>query len=159
VRSECPPVAQVVEVADEHQPARRVGVGEPGREERRNRRDSTRTGKRKPGLHGTQRVPPGFPRGRLERYPAARHDHVDMRMVRHRRTPAVEDGGGLRVIAMLGDAGGTSTNANAPAIMMRRRARRSQKAQRSEESRLSEDGRELGQDSFRNSVSIRRRPW
>ena len=59
----------------------------PVRKSRRNRRDSTRTGKRKPGRHGTQRFASSD-------IPPPRHDHVDMRMVGHCRTPAVEHGGG-----------------------------------------------------------------
>ena len=51
------PVAQAVEVTKEGQPARGVSLGSPVRKSRRNRRDNTRTGNRKPGRQGTQRVP------------------------------------------------------------------------------------------------------
>jgi hypothetical protein len=43
----------------------------------------------------------------VERYPAARHDHVKVRMVRHRRAPAMEHGGeanaGAEVSGIAGD--------------------------------------------------------
>ena len=47
---------------------------------------STRTGRRKAGRDDIQRCP-------SERDAAARHDHVDMGMVGHRRAPCVEHGG------------------------------------------------------------------
>ena len=56
------------------------------RNRRRNSLPSTRTGSRKAGRDDIQRAP-------VERDAAARHDHVDMRMVGHRRAPGVEHGG------------------------------------------------------------------
>ena len=56
------------------------------RNSRRNSLPSTRTGSRKAGRDDTQRAA-------VERDAAARHDHVDMRMVGHRRAPGVEHGG------------------------------------------------------------------
>src|SRR5207237_7320157 len=57
VRGEGLSVTQAVEFAEERQPARCMGVGEPSQEETPNRRDSTRTGNRKPGRQRTQCVP------------------------------------------------------------------------------------------------------
>ena len=42
----------------------------------------------------------------VERDPAAGHDHVDMRMVRHRRPPSVEDGGDADARAEMARVGG-----------------------------------------------------
>ena len=56
------------------------------RNSRRNRRESTRTGRKKPGRHDTQRVA-------VERDAAARHDHVHVRMMGQRRAPGVQHGG------------------------------------------------------------------
>ena len=42
----------------------------------------------------------------IERYAAARHDHMDMRMVGHRRAPAVEHGGGADASAEVPGIGG-----------------------------------------------------
>ena len=67
---------------------------------RRNRRESTRTGKRKPGRQRIQLAP-------SKAMPPPRHDHVDMRVVGHRRAPSVEHGGdadaGAEVLAVGGD--------------------------------------------------------
>src|SRR5208337_2376305 len=57
----------------------------PSRKRRRNRRDSTRTGRKKPGLEAIQRP--------VRRQAAAGHDDMDMRMMGERRAPGVEDGG------------------------------------------------------------------
>ena len=51
------PATQAFELAEERQPAAAWASASPSRKSRRNRRESTRTGKRKPGLHCTQRVP------------------------------------------------------------------------------------------------------
>src|SRR5271165_2039185 len=50
---------------------------------RRNRRESTRTGRKKPGRQDTQREPSG----------TTRHDHVHMRMVGQCRAPGVQHRG------------------------------------------------------------------
>ena len=48
----------------------------------------------------------GYPARAVERDPAARHDHVNVRMVGHCRAPAVQHGGGAHVRAeMLGIGG------------------------------------------------------
>src|SRR6266705_1817513 len=57
MRGEGLTTTQVLDLAEEREPARRVGVGECRQEEPANRRDSTRTGSRKPGLQRPQRVP------------------------------------------------------------------------------------------------------
>jgi hypothetical protein len=48
---------QALDLAEERQPACRVGRRALPGKSRRNRRDSTRTGSRKPVLQRTQRVP------------------------------------------------------------------------------------------------------
>ena len=79
-------VTQAVELAEERQPARRVGVGEPGQEEPPEQAGEHPHRQEEAGSAG-------HPARAVERYPAARHDHVEMRMVGHRRAPAVEHGG------------------------------------------------------------------
>ena len=48
---------QVLDLAKESEPACRVGVGERRQEQPPEQWDSTHTGRRKPGLQRTQRVP------------------------------------------------------------------------------------------------------
>ena len=56
------------------------------RNSRRNSAPSTRTGRRKAGRDDIQRLPSSDDA-------AARHDHVDVRVVGHRRAPGVQHGG------------------------------------------------------------------
>ena len=70
------------------------------RNRRRNRRESTRTGRKKPGRHGTHRAAIGGDA-------AAGHDHVHMGMVGQRRAPGVQHRGhadaGAEVLGIGGD--------------------------------------------------------
>ena len=85
--SESPPLAQAIEIAEEGQPARRVGVGEPGQEE------PPEQAREHP--HRQQEAGPArYPACPLERDPAARHNHVNVRMMGHCRTPGMEYRGG-----------------------------------------------------------------
>src|SRR5216683_573231 len=66
-------VAQAVEVPEERQPARRMGVGEPGQKE-----PPEQAGEHP---HWQEEVgSAAHPMLAVERYPAARYDHVEMRM-------------------------------------------------------------------------------
>ena len=78
---------EVRDLAEERQPARRVGVGERRQEEppEQARQHPHRQQEAGPAAHPARAV---------ERYAAARHDHVDVRVVGHRRAPAMEHGGG-----------------------------------------------------------------
>ena len=90
---------QAVELAEERQPARRVGVGEPGQEEP----------PEQAGEHPHRQQEAGsaaYPARAVERDPAARHDHVEMRVVGHRRAPGVEHGGGADAGAEVPGIGG-----------------------------------------------------
>jgi CO/xanthine dehydrogenase Mo-binding subunit len=74
MRGEGPLVAQVVEVAEEHELTRRVGAGQPRQEEP----------PEQAGQHAHRQQETGFaahPVRIIERYSSARHDHVHMRMV------------------------------------------------------------------------------
>src|SRR5437016_5841323 len=67
------PVAQAIEIAEEHQPGGCMRVGEPGQEEP----------PEQAGQHPHRQQDAGstgHPARVVERYPAARHDHVEMRM-------------------------------------------------------------------------------
>jgi hypothetical protein len=78
---------EVHDLAEEPQPARRVGVGERGQEEPPEQAGQHPHRQQKAG-------PAAHPARAVERYPAARHNHMDVRVVGHRRAPAVEHGGG-----------------------------------------------------------------
>ena len=92
-------VAQAIEVAEEGQPTRRVNLGEAGQEEppEQAREDPHRQ---------QEAGPAGYPTGSVERYPAARHDHVNVRVVGHRRAPAMEHRGGADAGAEVLGVGG-----------------------------------------------------
>ena len=83
---EGPPLGEMRHRSEEGEPARIVERDQPGEEqaaeqlaEHPHRQEE-----------GRARRYPALP---VERDAAARHDHVDMRMVRHRRAPGVEHGG------------------------------------------------------------------
>ncbi len=59
--------------------------------------------------HSHRQEEPGLaahPARAVERYPTARHNHMDVRVVGHRRTPAVEHGGGADASAEMPGIGG-----------------------------------------------------
>jgi len=90
---------QAIEITKERQPARRVGVGETGQKEPAEQA----------GDHPHRQQESGsaaHPARVVERYPAARHDHVNMRVVGHRRAPAVEHGSGANASAEVLGIGG-----------------------------------------------------
>ena len=92
---------QVPDRAEEREPACRVGVGE-----RRQEEPPEQTGKH---LHRQKKARlAAHPARPVERYPATRHDHVDMRMVGHRRAPTVEHGSGADAGAEVFGIGGNS---------------------------------------------------
>jgi hypothetical protein len=97
--SESPPIAHPIEIAEEGQPARRVGVGEPGQEEPP---EQAREHPHRQQEAGSARNP-ACP---VERDPAARHDHVNVRMVGHCRAPAVEYRGGTDAGTQMPGIGG-----------------------------------------------------
>ena len=76
-----------------------MGVGERGQEEP----------PEQAGKHPHRQEEAGLaahPARAVERYPAARHDHMDVRVVGHRRAPAVEHGGGADASAEVPGIGG-----------------------------------------------------
>jgi hypothetical protein len=87
VRGEGLPVTQAIEFAEERQPAGCMGIGEPRQEEPPEQagQDAHRHQEAGSASH---------PACAVERDPAARDDHVQMRMVGHRRAPGVEHGSG-----------------------------------------------------------------
>ena len=76
-------VTQAVEIAEERQPARRVGVGERLQEEPPEQAGKHPHWQEEPGLAA-------HPVRAVERYPAPWHNHMDVRVVGHRRAPAME---------------------------------------------------------------------
>ena len=80
-------ISQAVEIAKERQPACRVGLDKAGQEEPPEQAGQHPDRQQKAG-------PTGDPACPVERDPAARHDHVDVRMVGHRRAPGVQHRGG-----------------------------------------------------------------
>ena len=76
-----------------------MGVGERGQEEPPEQAGQHPHRQQKAGLAA-------HPARAVERYPAARHDHVDVRVVGHRRAPAVEHGGGADASAEVLGIGG-----------------------------------------------------
>jgi hypothetical protein len=100
VTQEHAPVGEVRR-AEEGKLAGVVQLDQPGQEQAAEQLPSTRTGSRNAGRDDIQRVP-------SRRDAAARHDHVHVRVMRHRRAPGVEHGGDadpraqvLRVAAMV----------------------------------------------------------
>ncbi len=80
------PATQAFDLAEQCQPARRVGIGEPGQEEppeqageHPHRQQEARSAR--------------HPARVVMRYPAGWDDDVEMRMMGHRRAPGVEHGG------------------------------------------------------------------
>src|SRR6516225_393703 len=85
-------VMQVLDFAKEREPACRVGVGE--------RRQEQPPEQARKHLHRQEKAGlAAHPVRAVERYPAARHNHMDVRMVGHCRAPAVEHGGGAEARA------------------------------------------------------------
>jgi hypothetical protein len=92
-------MTQAVDLAKECQPARRVGVGERRQEEP----------PEQAGKHSHRQQEAGLaahPARAVERYPATRHNHMDVRMVGHCRAPAVKHGGGADARAEMPGVGG-----------------------------------------------------
>src|SRR5712691_4754566 len=80
------PATQAFDLAEQCQPARRVGIGEPGQEE-----PPEQAGEHP---HGQQEARSArHPARVVMRYPAGWDDDVEMRMMGHRRAPGVEHGG------------------------------------------------------------------
>jgi len=74
-------------VRDEREPARRVGVGE--------RRQEQPPEEARKHLHRQEKAGlAAHPARAVERYPTARDNHMDVRVVGHRRAPGVQHGGG-----------------------------------------------------------------
>ena len=90
---------QALDLTEEYQPACRVGVGEPGQEEPPEQARQHPHRQQKAGLAA-------HPARAVERYPAARHNHMDVRVVGHCRAPAVEHGGGADASAEVLGIGG-----------------------------------------------------
>jgi hypothetical protein len=91
---------QALDLAKELQPARRVGVSQAAQKEP----------SEQAGQHPYRYEEAGstsHPALSVKRYPAARHDHMDMRMVGHRGAPAVEHRGradaGAEMLGVGGD--------------------------------------------------------
>jgi len=93
------PIPQSNMVAEEVKPTDRMQLEQPCQEE-----PAEQLGKH------ADRQQEGRPRRdpalAVERDPAAGHDHVDVRVVRHRRAPGVEDGGGADARAEMTGVGG-----------------------------------------------------
>ena len=92
-------MAQALDLAEERQPARGVGVGEAGQEEPAEQAREHPHRQQEAGSAGHPACP-------VERYPTARHDHMNMRMVGRRRAPGVEHGGGADASAEVLGIGG-----------------------------------------------------
>jgi hypothetical protein len=90
---------QALDLAEERQPARRVGIGE-----RRPEAPPEQAGKH-PHRQEEARLAM-HPARPVEGYPAARHDHMDVRVVGHCRAPAVEHSGGADASAEVPGIGG-----------------------------------------------------
>src|SRR6516162_116235 len=97
---------QTVDLAKEREPARCMGVGKRRQEQPPEQARKHRHRQEKAGLAGHPARPPGLRRGRLERYPTTRHNHMHVRMVGHCRAPAVEHGGGADTRAEVLGIGG-----------------------------------------------------
>src|SRR5580704_16785086 len=90
---------QALDLAKECQSARRVGIGKRCQEQPPERA----------GKHPHRQEEPGLaahPVRAVARYPATRHNHMDVRMVGHCRAPAVEHGGGADASAEMPGIGG-----------------------------------------------------
>jgi hypothetical protein len=90
---------QTLDLAKERQPARRVGVGERRQEEPPEQAGQHLHRQKEAGLAA-------YPARPIERYPTARHNHMDVRMVGHCRAPAVEYCGGANARAEVLRIGG-----------------------------------------------------
>ena len=94
MRSKGLAVMQVLDFAKEREPARRMSMCESGQEEP----------PEQAGQHAHRQQEVGsavHPVRTIERYPAARHDHMQVWMVGHCRAPAVEHGGGANAGAQV----------------------------------------------------------
>ena len=90
---------QVFDLAKEREPVGGMGVGE-----RRQEEPPEQAGKH---LHRQQKAGlAAHPARPVERYPATRHNHMDVRMVGHCRAPAVEHSGGADASAEVLGIGG-----------------------------------------------------
>ena len=78
---------QALDLAKKCQSARRVGIGQRCQEQPPEQAGKHPHRQQKAGLAA-------HPARAVERYPATRHNHMDVRMVGHCRAPAVEHGGG-----------------------------------------------------------------
>src|SRR5215472_7037659 len=90
---------QVLDLAKEREPALCMGIGEARQEEP----------PEQTGQYAHWQEEAGFaahPARPVERYPAARHDHMDMRVMGHCRAPAVKHGGGADARAEVPGIGG-----------------------------------------------------
>ena len=79
-------VAEAFVIAEELRCPAAWAVASFSRNSRRNSLERNRTGRKKLGRHATHRLP-------SEGEPAAGHDHVHVRVMRHRRAPGMEHGG------------------------------------------------------------------
>ena len=87
MRSEGLATTEARNLAEEPQPAGGVGVGERRQKEPPEQAGQHPYRQEKAGLAAHPVRP-------VERYPAARYDHMDVRVMGHRRAPAMEHGGG-----------------------------------------------------------------
>ena len=94
-------------IAEELQPAGRVGGGEP-------RQEQPAEQAREHAHRQEEAGPARYPALAVERDAAARHDHVDVRMVGHRRAPGVEHGGDADAGAEVLGIGGDRESASRP---------------------------------------------
>ena len=78
---------EILDLAKEREPACRVGVGERRQEQPPEQAGKRRHRQEEAGLAA-------HPAPAVERYPATRHDHMDVRVVGYCRAPAVEHGSG-----------------------------------------------------------------
>ena len=90
---------QALDLTEERQPARRMGIGERSPEEP----------PEQAGKHPHRQEEAGLaahPARPVEGYPAARHNHMDVRVVGHGRAPGVEHRGGADASAEVLGIGG-----------------------------------------------------
>src|SRR5215472_1819573 len=106
IRGEGLAATQVLDLSKEREPARGVSLDEPGQEKPPEQAGQYPHWQQEAGSAAHPAPAAGFYRGRLERYPAARHNHMDVRMVGHGRAPGVEYRGSADARAeMLGIGG------------------------------------------------------
>src|SRR5260370_15076847 len=99
MRGESLAATQARDLAEKRQPACGVSVGERGQEEPPEQAGKHPHRKEEAGLAAYQARA-------VERYPAAWHDHMDVRVVGHCGAPAVEHGGGADASAEMPGIGG-----------------------------------------------------